>query len=321
MIAVQPWRRARAPYDSSMIFFARVVAFLMVLAQIASAQPLDPAGWGDDHVGKAVPNFTSGDECLFCHRDVGPGWPTNRHGQTVRAVEADSPLFKGLSSSPLLRGVANQVEFVLGGKASRRFMKRSVEHGRLDLLDENAARWDAQTFGARCAGCHASGVDSGKQTFTAVSLDCFVCHGDVPDQHTTQGSLAVLSPKRKESAAVVTSICAQCHLRGGVSKSSGLPYANHFVAGDNLFRDFRIDLAAAATEKLNPGDRHVHENVRDVVVNGREGVTCLSCHNIHQQSAKKHHTVANGAICLNCHTAESKKVRVSYEVHSKTCDY
>src|SRR5437867_3363684 len=38
----------------------------------ALAQPRDPA-WGSDHIGKPLPEFASGDECLFCHRDVGPG--------------------------------------------------------------------------------------------------------------------------------------------------------------------------------------------------------------------------------------------------------
>src|SRR5205085_5362444 len=123
------------------------------------------------------------------------------------------------------------------------------------------------------------------------------------------------------SAAVVTSICAQCHLRTGESKSSGLPYPNNFVAGDNLFRDFRVHLSAAVVEWLNPGDRHVQENVRDVVLLGRETVTCLSCHNVHQHSAQKHHRVADGAICLNCHSTRSKKIRVPYEVHSKTFGY
>lgn len=317
------------------LFF--VVAFVQQGGTARAQAPSDPAAWGSDHVGQPVLNFTSGDECLFCHRDVGPGWPTNRHGQTIRTADPNLPAISALLDAPQFKSLGGEAGFLMGGRIQQRFLKASSEHGRLDLLSlkwipsKSGAEgklvqleqphWDTQTFGGRCAGCHASGVDSARQTFTAISLDCFVCHGEVQDKHTTQGSLAILSPHRKDSAAAVTSICAQCHLRGGVSKSSGLPYANNFVAGDNLFRDFRADLSAAAIEQLNPGDRHVQENVRDVVLRGREDVTCLSCHNVHQQSAKKHHSVADGAICLNCHATESKRVRVPYEVHSKTCDY
>jgi len=314
-----------------------IAAWMALIARSAAAQARDPAAWGSDHVGKPVPNFTSGDECLFCHRDVGPGWPTNRHGQTVRVADSSSPAVAALLEAPQFKRLGGEVGFLMGGRIQQRFLKPSAGHGRLDLLsvrwipsksgaDGRLAQleqpqWDSRIFGARCAGCHATAVDSAKQTFAAVSLDCFVCHAEPPEKHTTDGSLAILSPRRREAAAAVTSVCAQCHLRGGVSTSSGLPYANSFVAGDNLFRDFRVDLSDAAIATLNPGDRHVQENVRDVVVLGREGVTCLSCHNVHQQSGQKHRDVADGAICLNCHTADSKKTRVRYEVHSKTCDY
>jgi predicted CXXCH cytochrome family protein len=63
-------------------------------------------------------------------------------------------------------------------------------------------------------------------------------------------------------------------------------------------------------------------NVRDVVVLGKESVTCLSCHDIHGQSSKKHHRVAKSDYCLNCHhpTGPMKTVKV-YEVQSERCGY
>ncbi|HEY2414929.1 MAG TPA: cytochrome c3 family protein [Pirellulaceae bacterium] len=300
-------------------------------------QQLDPAAWGDDHIGRPLPEFTSGDECLFCHRDVGPGWPTNRHGQTIRSIDPQSPAVTALADLPGARSLAAEVELLMGGRNRQRFLKRSADHGRLDLLSvewvpsksgadgrlsqTQSPDWNSQTFGSRCAGCHATAVDSTRQTFAAISLDCFVCHGEVSDGHTTQGSLVLLSPKRPDSAAVITSICAQCHVRTGLSKSTKLPFPNNFVAGDNLFRDFQVDLSAAAIAELNPADRHVQENVRDVVLLGKDSVTCLTCHNVHQQSAKKHRDVAESAICANCHVSESKRVRVPYVIKSAACGY
>ncbi len=316
------------------------IVLLLLEASLAAQQvkQLDPAGWGSDHVGKPVPAFTSGDECLFCHRmDVGPAWGANRHGQTVRSADPKANALEALAQMPEAKGLAAEVELLLGGRNQIRFLKRSTEHGRLDLLSvawrpnksgaegkftalENP-HWDRHAFGSRCVGCHATGVDSARQTFAAVSHDCFVCHGEPSEKHTTEGRLVWLSPKRQDPAAVITSICAQCHLRTGTSRSTGLPYPNNFVAGDNLFRDFPVDLSAAALEKLNPGDRHVQQNVRDVVLLGQEKVTCLSCHNVHQQTTQKHHRVANNSICLTCHEAASKRERVPYEVHSAVCGY
>jgi len=301
-------------------------------------QQIDPAAWGGDHIGKPVPSFTSGDECLFCHRmDIGPTWSSNRHGQTIRTADPEAAGLAALATSPRFKSLAVEVELFLGGNNRLRFLKRGEEQGKLDLLPVEwipprtgvegkltafeSTRWDSQKFGSRCAGCHTTGVDSSKQRFSALSLDCFACHGEVPDRHTTQSSLAILSPHGRESAAAITSICAQCHVRTGTSRNSGLPFPDNFVPGDNLFRDFRVDLSEATIQKLNPADRHVQENVRDVVLLGREDVTCLSCHDVHKQSSKKHHLVTAGNICLNCHGAGSKKVRVPYEVHSATCGY
>src|SRR3954470_15723596 len=107
---------------------------LLLAARPTVAPTLDPAAWGTDHVGQPLPNFTSGDECLFCHRDVGPGWPTNRHGQTIRTADPQSPALSALSESPSFKTLAPEVEFLLGNRNRQRFLKRSAEHGRLDLL-------------------------------------------------------------------------------------------------------------------------------------------------------------------------------------------
>src|SRR5262249_4616733 len=103
---------------------------------------------------------------------------------------------------------------------------------------------------------------------------------------------------------------------------TGLPYPNQFVPGDNLFRDFQVDWSPEHLKKLNPADAHVLANVRDVVLLGKEDVTCLSCHDVHQQSSQKHRRVAPGESCLHCHNPTgSKKVRPTYEVHSPPGGY
>ena len=120
----------------------------------------------------------------------------------------------------------------------------------------------------------------------------------------------------------MTSICAQCHVRTGKSKETGRPYPTNFVAGDNLFRDFQVDFSDEALNGLSTADRHVMENVRDVVVFGREAVTCLSCHDVHGRSSKKHHRVPKGDNCLTCHKADGSSGDLKpFSNFSKTCGY
>jgi hypothetical protein len=290
------------------------------------AQPpatLDPAAWGSDHVGKPVPEYVAGDECLFCHRnDVGPSWNDNRHNRSVRELAPEDAALAALLKRPELKELAGSVSLVMGETRHQRFLKPSAAYGQLDLLDTATPGWDSKTYGESCAGCHSTAVDPVQRSFATRSLDCCVCHGPVPNEHTKNAALVSLSPRRKDPARVTTSVCAQCHIRTGTAKSTGRPYPNNFVAGDNLFRDFQVDLSAAAIDRLDPGDKHIMQNVRDVVLLGKDRVTCLSCHDVHKQSSRKHHVLAQTESCFTCHgEAGLKQERKPYAVHSRVCGY
>jgi predicted CXXCH cytochrome family protein len=325
----------------------RILALVLTLLAFAAAasrhvpadlpKRLDPAGWGSDHVEKPVPEYTSGDECLFCHRQVGSTWGANRHNLTIRPFDEKSPALADLKRSEA-KDLAAEIKFVMGGQQRQRFLRPAKAYGKLDLLSVEWApprgekpgtlvalqrpHWDAARFGDACAGCHATAVDPKEQAFSALSLDCFACHGLVPAEHTKKPELAHLSLKRKGEARVVTAICAQCHVRTGKSKSTGRPHPTNFVAGDNLFRDFQIDFSAEGFKDLSAADQHVLENVRDVVVFGIEKVTCLNCHDVHRGSSKKHHRLPKADYCWSCHQKETLKgERKPFTSHSKTCGY
>jgi Cytochrome c3/Doubled CXXCH motif (Paired_CXXCH_1) len=299
---------------------------------------LDPAAWGSDHVGLPVPDYATGDQCLFCHRDkIGPGWSANRHNLTIRPFDTQSSARDALKLSTA-KDTVDEIMYIMGDKQRQRFLKSAKSYGQLELLstswmpakDEVSGKlmsverphWDSQIFGDSCAGCHATAVDSKTKAFSSPSLDCFVCHGNVPTEHAKKPELAFFSARRKSEPRVESSTCAQCHIRTGKSKSTGLPYPNNFVAGDNLFRDFKIDFSDQALKKLSTGDRHVVENVRDVVVFGKETVTCLSCHDVHSRSSKKHRLVPKNDSCMTCHDADGFRLdRKPFTTHSKTCGY
>ncbi len=329
-----------APAGNALRLYASlaVAAATLLLPCAGPAQKkLDPAAWGSSHVGKAIPEYMHEDECLFCHRnDIGPTWQKNSHGITVRQREDAPELAEMFKEEEAFSSVASQVQYFLGSRHRVRFLKKegygkfsllnvqAVLHpsGRVSWVDAEKPLWDKDRFGERCAGCHATAVNSAARTFSAFGLDCYVCHGDVPPAHTKDTSLAWLSKKRRSEARAIASICAQCHLRGGQSRSSGLPYAHAFVAGDNLFQDFEVDFSRAEDDSLNPGDRHILRIVRDVAVHGEETTTCLNCHQIHARSTLPHRSVARGPICLDCHNASGPlRVVKRYTVHSALCEY
>ena len=312
-----------------------VVVHLCFSADEKSNQPLklNPAAWGSDHVGKPVPEFMTGGECLFCHRkEIGEQWPINRHQLTIRPADAKSPAFKAMAAS--LEG-KELPQLVLGGKHSMRFLRQSKEYGKLDLQTfgwdarkhklpgSGKPQWDAVKFGRDCAGCHTTGVDPKTHAFSALSIDCYACHGDATLNHTKDASLVLLSRKHKDPSRVIVSICAQCHIRTGKSRSTGLPYPNNFVPGDNLLRDFQIDFEDKKIAALNPVDRHILENVRGVVIKGDGATTCLSCHSVHQTSTDRHeHLPKTSSLCFTCHESKADKwLTKNYAVHSAVCGY
>lgn len=303
------------------------------------SKALDPAGWGDDHVGEEIPVYVEGGECLFCHRnEVGLSWSTDRHNLTINDAADTLPALKALRSNDTTADIAEEVELILGDDRQNCFLKRSDAYGKLLLLTARADKgrgrrfrlsgevddpqWERETFADQCAGCHTTGVDSSDRTFITVAHDCYVCHGDAPLEHANEPELMPLAAARKDEPRVVISICGSCHIRFGRSRSTGLPYPNNFVAGDNLFRDFEVDFSKADDPEVNPSDRHVMENVRDVVLYGKTELTCLSCHDVHGNSTEKHRKLADGQSCVVCHDpAKSKKSHRSYEVHSDVCGY
>src|SRR5262245_21759177 len=135
---------------------------------------LDPAAWGSDHVGKPVPEYTTGDECLFCHRETGKTWGENRHNMTIRPLDLDSPAGLALKQPPA-KDFAEAVKLVLGGHHRQRFLNRAKEYGKLDLLSiewvppqdgrlgklasVERPHWHESRFADSCAGCHTTAVD------------------------------------------------------------------------------------------------------------------------------------------------------------------
>ena len=326
--------------------------------------------WGDDHVGKPLPAYMTGDECLFCHRKIGPTWSSNRHQLTIRPASPDEPAVRLLRELPEGNDIAAETRYLLGSQRITRFLRRSKQYGKLDMLsasfipkssvsgqdakaerdradegtlrDRDSLQWDETTFAARCAGCHTTAVKTATRSFSALSLDCFTCHGDVNLDHTKDVRRVLLSGKNRRPREVV-SICGQCHLRGGSSKSSRLPYPNTFVAGDNLFRDFQVNFSDAAIEALPPQDQHIFLSAREVVVfdkarssesdsptgGASQGTNCLTCHQVHSQSSEKHQQLENASICSACHVpdTDNTKLRAAMfrlnrlRAHSRTCDY
>ena len=188
-----------------LLIIAWLLATLTLALSVHSQQQtvLDPAAWGGNHVGKPIPEYVHGDECLFCHRNsIGVTWQKNAHGVAVRQGE-DAPELQTLAGKlPELSTVLGEIAYFLGSRHRVRFLKKSG-YGKFSLLNLQAVlgpniidkasgsspSWDKEKFGTRCAGCHATAVDANTNSFAAFGIDCYACHGYATVEHSNNTSL------------------------------------------------------------------------------------------------------------------------------------
>ena len=326
-------------------------AFALILRQTIAEDPphANALTTKNSHVGKPLPDYLTGDECLFCHRNpVGATWNIDEHQRTLRPFAAVPEIEAMLRSYPNLQSFADQSHFVLGNERQIRLLRKSEKYGRLDILsailqpnqngdlalvNKTPFHWDEKIFGRQCAGCHTTAVDSRTQAFSATGIDCYACHGVVDLNHAKDTSLVFLSKKRNDSPSVIASTCGQCHIRTGKSKASGLPYANNHVVGDNLFADFEVDLSSESLAAAPPRERHILANIRDSLhfqkqpkrngeIAANQSTTCLSCHNVHRASVRKHRKIAPSDYCHICHQPPDMELTYNRkEKHHALCGY
>src|SRR5579859_6362102 len=88
----------------------------------ASAQSSSGSQWGD-HTNAPLPEYVTGEECLFCHRDDwGNRWAKNYHQRTVRPADADAPAMKALAAEPATKHFVSDAAFLLGTRREVRFL-------------------------------------------------------------------------------------------------------------------------------------------------------------------------------------------------------
>lgn len=214
-------------------------------------------------------SYPTGDSCLFCHRnDIGASWLVNSHAWTIRPAGEPPP------TGPLPVDATHVI-----GRDHYRALKQ-IGYGRFALLSVGGGAWQDSVFEKQCVGCHTTAVDPASGRFASIALDCYSCHGKVPEDHATHKGTALLSKSRKAAAKEAISICGSCHLRGGRSRTTNQPFPHAYVAGEDLFTDFRVDLRLDQKTKLDADDAHVYVKTR-AVLEGDSSKTCVDCHKIH----------------------------------------
>jgi hypothetical protein len=211
--------------------------------------------------------------------------------------------------------------------------------------------WDKRPWLVKCGGCHATGVDLAEKSFSEPGVGCEACHGPgshhatLPKTELFEKRASIINPA-KLTAGVAVQICGSCHNRGKATKHEGASWPVGYQPGKALTTYFHSTSFGEGDVKhlyANEFSKGHHQQYIDWKQSAhyREGVTCVSCHYVHQlgnpvvraqtreSSGDKTclschemvnkvgaHSVHSSAKCVACHMPRIAKSAESGDIHS-----
>jgi hypothetical protein len=194
-------------------------------------------------------------------------------------------------------------------------------------VNYHEADWDKNPWIQKCGGCHATGVDLEKNSFFEVSVSCESCHGKgswhaaLPKTAVFEKRQTIVNPA-KLTMGVAVEICGSCHNRGKATKSAGAEWPVGYLPGKALGTYFKsVSYAGGELNDMyaNEFSKGHHQQYIDWVQSKHfaEGVTCTSCHYVHQVGmppTRSQTQAAGSRECLNCHQLANNNK--AHSIHS-----
>lgn len=355
---------------------AAVLAVLLsFVATCQAAEAIDPKKL------LAQPKTYVGSEvCRNCHLEHYDAWKRTLHSRMLQDVrenqdavitEIDAALIKADLSAiaEKLKVPLDQVHipdaaairYTIGSQWKQRYLVEkdgdlyiaptqfNAETGR--WVNYHEEDWDKRPWLTKCGGCHATGVDLEQKTFTEPGVGCEACHGPgshhaaLPKTELFEKRATIINPA-KLTAGVAVQICGSCHNRGKATKHEGASWPVGYQPGKALTTYFHSTSFAEGDVKhlyANEFSKGHHQQYIDWQQSAhyREGVTCVSCHYVHQlgnpvvrgqtreRSGDKTclschemvnqvgaHAIHSSAKCVACHMPRIAKSAESGDIHS-----
>jgi hypothetical protein len=203
----------------------------------------------------------------------------------------------------------------------------NVDPHRCVPYDEGDPDWDKKPWIISCGGCHATGTSIEKNTFVEPGVGCEACHGPgswhsaLPKTAVFEKRQTIINPA-KLTMGVAVQICGSCHTRGESTKVKGAGWPVGYEPGKAIGTFFKETTFAAGDVKevyANEFAKGHHQQYLDwkQSVHYKEGVTCTSCHFVHQigMPPTRSQTVQAGSKqCLTCHEIINKNL--AHSIHS-----
>lgn len=300
--------------------------------------------------------FVGSDTCKKCHLEHYDSWKMTMHSRMTQDAQKNrDAIIVEINEEKIREGLAKlgdklkvpadqiyipkteDIRYTIGSQWKQRFIVEKDGTLYISPIQYNAdthrwvnyheADWDKRPWLLKCGGCHATGADLEKGTFKETGVACEACHGKgswhaaLPRTEIFEKRQTIINPA-KLTMGVAVQICGSCHNRGKSTKVKGAGWPVGYEPGKALEAFYQSTSYAGGDVKhlyANEFSKGHHQQYIDWVQSRhyKEGVTCTSCHFVHQigMPPTRSQTLSAGSKqCLECHVTMNK-LR-SHSLHS-----
>ncbi len=271
-------------------------------------------------------------ECKKCHERKYLEWGTTLHPKMMQDAKANPFVIRGDFDTPSKIRTFNKedVHYTIGNLFRQMYLKKAGDDYEVlpAVYDLTLNKWEVYNSGEKkswfnkCAGCHATGVDPVKKTFKEAGVGCESCHG--PGSNHVKAipgyeMFTTVNPQRMTSASAAE-ICGSCHSRGK-DKKSAHPFPVEYMTSRglaNLYLHFDLADKKENPEMFWPSGEGKYDYMQYIDWKGSEhakaGVTCSSCHTVHERKTTFQTRLAGDQQCKSCHTTMG--YRSAHRIHT-----
>jgi len=311
---------------------------MLILSACGGEQPIDVAA-----VTAQPKTFVGSDTCKMCHLEHYDSWKMTQHSRMIQdARENQDVIITQIDEKIIRTDLAklgdklkvpadqiyvpklDEILYTIGSQWKQRYIVKKDDTLFISPIQYNVethrwvnyheADWDKRPWLLKCGGCHTTGVDLDKQTFMEPGVSCESCHGKgswhaaLPKTAVFEKRQTIVNPS-KLTMGVAQQICGACHNRGKSTKVKGAGWAVGYEPGKSLEEYYRSTSYAGGDKKhlySNEFSKGHHQQHIDwsQSPHAREGVTCTSCHYVHQigiPPTRSQTRAAGSKQCAECH--------------------
>jgi hypothetical protein len=346
----------------------------LILSACGEQPPIDI-----DKILAQEKNYVGSDTCKMCHLEHYDSWKMTMHSRMTQDAQKNrDAIIVPIDEKRIRADLAKlgdklkvpadkiwvpkieDIKITIGSQWKQRFIVEKEGTLFISPIQYNADTnrwvnyhendWDKRPWLLKCGGCHATGVDLEKQTYNELAVACEACHGKgswhaaLPKTAVFEKRQTIVNPA-KMTMGVAAQICGSCHNRGKATQHKGAGWPVGYEPGKALQAYYKSTSFEAGDVKhvyANEFSKGHHQQFIDwqQSKHAQEGVTCTSCHFVHQigvpptrsqtqQAGSKQcfqchvqlnqnmaHSIHSFANCIGCHMPRIAKSAESGDIHS-----